>query len=84
MRVDRTAYTHYMLTPGPPETPEQEKRYARSFELIDSVVFEKEDLAIAESIQRGLAAEAYEHFVLGLAEYPIRAFHNSIARVLGR
>ena len=84
MTVDRTMCTHYLLTPAPATDEKQERHYAKSFELIDGVVFQNEDLAIAESIQRGLSSHAYEHFVLGSAEYPIRAFHDNIARALER
>ena len=88
LRTDETAYSHYLLTPENPDPDGPQKelyaRYQRSFELIDGAVFAAEDLDIAERIQRGLSSEAYEHFILGGAEYPIRVFHDTIARHLER
>jgi phenylpropionate dioxygenase-like ring-hydroxylating dioxygenase large terminal subunit len=80
--VDRTFYTHYMLIPGPPSSDEDHDHWQRSYQLIEETVFQSEDLMITESVQKGLDSGAYEHFLLGGLEYPIRVFHDRVDEAL--
>lgn len=82
--VERTVYAHYLMTPHAPRSDKQAAHFQRSFDLIDGVVFQQEDMAIAESIQRGIRSGAYPHFELGTIEYPIRVFHDHIADLIAR
>ena len=70
-----------MLILRPPENEEQSRYWDKTFQLIEgSVFFQREDLAIAESIQSGLGAQADTHFRLGHLEVAVKWFHDELAR----
>ena len=79
-------YHHRMLIPRPSETsetPENDERrryWDKTFQLIEGAVFQREDLAIAESIQAGLKARADSHFRLGQLEIAVKWFHDEVAQ----
>ena len=57
-------------------------RREKSFEHIHGQVFEKEDLAIAASIQSTLASGANPHVLVGGMEEGMRLFHQARDRAL--
>ena len=67
-----------MLIPEAPSTDKAEAHWARSFELIDGGVFNGEDLAVCEQIQRGLASGANDRLILGRLEQNLRRFHHTL------
>jgi hypothetical protein len=71
-----------MLVPEDPTTEKSRAHWDRSFDLIDRLVFNAEDLVICEQIQRGLAAGYADDFVLGGLEGCVRRFHDTIAEAL--
>lgn len=78
--TDHLLYHHRMLIPRPPENEEQSRYWDKTFQLIEGSVFQREDLAIAESIQSGLGAKADTHFRLGHLEVAVKWFHDELAR----
>jgi phenylpropionate dioxygenase-like ring-hydroxylating dioxygenase large terminal subunit len=66
-----------MLTDGPPETPEREDHYQRSFDLIDQV-FDGEDFRAAALAQQGIEAGAVDNLLLGGLEQTLRLFHDNL------
>jgi hypothetical protein len=82
--IDEVVFVHTMLAPHEPTSDEQRAAWQKTWELIDGKVFATEDLAICESIQSVLHAEAQRTFQLGSLEHSIRIFHDTIDRKLGR
>lgn len=85
--VDRVRVVHRMLVAEPPADDELRARLEKSFEHIQEEVFEKEDLAIAESIQSTLESGANSSVLIGGLEEGMRLFHiardNAIAEQTG-
>jgi Rieske 2Fe-2S family protein len=79
---DKAFYRHSFLVNTPIEDEEATARHEKTFALIDGTVFQKEDLMIAESIQRGLHINPSQDFLLGTLEYPIKHFHEGISKAL--
>ncbi|TMH27380.1 MAG: hypothetical protein E6H58_19655 [Betaproteobacteria bacterium] len=50
----------------------------KTFRLIEQTVFEREDIATAVAIQRGLRSGANEGLRCGLLEHEMLRFHDSI------
>ncbi len=89
--VDETVFTHTMLIP--PAAPavdiaadaeERGAHWEKTWSLIQEGVFEREDIAAAESIQTGLRSGANEAFAVGRFEFPLRLFHDWVERALER
>ncbi len=80
--IDQSLFVHTMLTPELPADDKARAHWERSFELIDTDVFNGEDLFICEQIQLGLAAAENASFVLGRFENNVRRFHETIAASL--
>lgn len=80
---DKTVFAHTMLTPAPPESPEQHDHFQRSFELIDRGVFEAEDIFVGVGAQRGMESGANKTLLFGGLEESAIRFHATIARELG-
>lgn len=78
--TDHLHYHHRMLIPRPPESEEQSRYWDKTFQLIEGSVFQREDLAIAESIQSGLCAQTDTHFRLGHLERAVKWFHDELAQ----
>jgi len=72
--VDRVRVIHRALVPAQLDA-ESQARFDKSFDHIDSGVFEREDLAIAQSIQSTLACRANPFVILGAREEGMRLFH---------
>lgn len=82
---DTTHYTHTMLVPSEPRIDKERLHWERSFELAEKGVFQREDLATAESIQAGLRSGANEALTFGRFEHGIRTFHGYVdAALAGR
>jgi glycine betaine catabolism A len=81
--VDEVVFVHTMLVPREPKNEEERAAFRKTWDLIDAKVFAEEDLAIAESIQSGLASDASTTFRLGTIEAPIIAFHRAIDAAIG-
>jgi Ring hydroxylating alpha subunit (catalytic domain) len=80
--IDESVFVHTVLTPERPRNDKACAHWERSFELMDSKVFNVEDLFICEQIQLGLAAATGVDFVLGRFEHNVRRFHASIGAAL--
>jgi phenylpropionate dioxygenase-like ring-hydroxylating dioxygenase large terminal subunit len=76
--ADETLFVHTMLTPEKPADEKAEAHWARSFELMDTGVFNGEDLATCEQIQRGLESGANDRLILGRLEQNLRWFHAEV------
>ena len=79
---DETLFVHTMLTPEKPADAKAEAHWARSFELIDARVFNKEDLVVCEQIQRGLASGANESLIVCRLEQNLQRFHSTVDAAL--
>jgi len=73
-----TLFVHSMLTPQLPADDRAEAHWARSFELMDTGVFNGEDLPTCEQIQRGLSSGANDRLIIGRLEQNLRRFHASL------
>jgi len=80
--VDETLFVHTMLIPEKPTDEKAEAHWHRSFELIDTAVFNSEDLVICEQIQRGLQSGANDALILGGLEQNLLHFHSVIETAL--
>jgi hypothetical protein len=77
--IDQSLFVHTVLIPELPASEKARAHWERSFELIDSKVFNEEDLFVCEQIQLGLAGATGVDFVLGRFEHNVRRFHATIA-----
>ena len=80
--ADETLFVHTMLIPEAPADDKAAAHWQRSFELIDAGVFDKEDLVVCESIQRGLASGANDAMIVGRLEQNLRRFHSTVDAAL--
>ena len=80
--ADETLFVHTMLIPETPTDEKAAEHWRRSFELIDTNVFNSEDLVVCENIQRGLQSGANEALIVGALEQNLRRFHSSIEAAL--
>jgi glycine betaine catabolism A len=81
--ADETLFVHTMLTPEKPLDEKAETHWARSFELMDTAVFNGEDLVVCEQIQRGLPSGANDRLIFGRLEQNLRWFHGELAQAVG-
>jgi len=80
--VDRVRVVHRMLVAEEPADEVARARLEKSFTHIHEEVFEKEDLAIAESIQTTLRSGANDSVLMGGLEEGMRLFHLARDRAL--
>ncbi|MCZ6806966.1 MAG: aromatic ring-hydroxylating dioxygenase subunit alpha [Deltaproteobacteria bacterium] len=80
--VDRVRVVHRMLVAEEPADEVARARLEKSFTHIHEEVFEKEDLAIAESIQTTLRSGANTSVLMGGLEEGMRLFHLARDRAL--
>jgi phenylpropionate dioxygenase-like ring-hydroxylating dioxygenase large terminal subunit len=79
---DRLGWAHTMLLRDAPRDDRQAAHFARSFELIEERVFQKEDLAIAEEMQEGIASRSLSHVTFGALEEAAGWFHDAVDAAL--
>ena len=84
LAVDRVRFEHTLIVPRDRAGAALADHYAASFELIEGGVFQAEDLAACESIQRGLAAGADDALVCGGLERAVPRFHRAIDDAIER
>jgi len=81
LAADSTRFVHWMLLERQPTSDAERDHYTKSFELIDEGVFGREDLAVAEAMQRGLTTGANPSILFGALEYPALWFHQTVDEV---
>jgi phenylpropionate dioxygenase-like ring-hydroxylating dioxygenase large terminal subunit len=79
---ERLSWTHRMLIPADRATPDWAPHWDKTFRLIEQAVFQKEDIACAVGIQRGMKSGANRFVTAGRAEQGIGWFHADVARRL--
>ena len=75
-------WTHRMLIPADRATPDWTPHWEKTFRLIEEGVFQREDIACAIGIQRGLASGANRFLTAGRAEQGLGWYHEEVARRL--
>lgn len=80
--ADETLFVHTMLIPEKPTSDKAEDHWRRSFELMDTAVFNGEDLVVCEQIQSGLRSGANDALIIGRLEQNLRRFHASLDAAL--
>ena len=76
-------WTHRMLIPADKTTPDWAPHWEKTFDLIEKGVFQKEDIACAIGIQKGMASGANRFVMAGRAEQGVGWFHDEIAKRIG-
>jgi phenylpropionate dioxygenase-like ring-hydroxylating dioxygenase large terminal subunit len=76
------SWTHRMLIPADRDTPDWTPHWEKTFRLIEEGVFQKEDIACAIGIQRGMQSGANRYLTAGRAEQGVGWFHAAIAGAL--
>ena len=79
----RLHWTHRMMIPEAAQNDTQRKHWDRTLQLIEETVFQKEDLHVAELIQRGLQTGANDTLLFGQLEYAVPWFHRTIDKAIG-
>ena len=72
----------FMLISEPPQTPEAEAHWAKSWELLDSGTFAGEDFRAAALCQRGIESGLVKTVIVGGLEAGIATFHTRLAELL--
>ena len=80
--AETLSWTHRMLIPADRTSPDWTPHWEKTFALIEQGVFQKEDIACAVAIQRGLKSGANRHLTAGRAEQGVGWFHAEVARAL--
>jgi phenylpropionate dioxygenase-like ring-hydroxylating dioxygenase large terminal subunit len=73
---DVTDWDHLMLVPK--QRAGEVEHWAKSWQLIEETVFQREDLWVCEQIQRSIASGATEELLFGTLEEPVRWFHAAL------
>lgn len=76
LAVDLTEYRHVMLIPA--DRVGETAHWQKNWDLIEGVVFQREDLGACEAVQRGLADGSTDHLLFGSLEHAIRWFHDAV------
>ena len=72
----------FMLIPEPPQTPEAEAHWKKSWELLDGGTFAAEDFRAAALCQRGIESGMVKTITVGSLEDGIAAFHQRLDKIL--
>ncbi|TMH14335.1 MAG: hypothetical protein E6H65_00395 [Betaproteobacteria bacterium] len=75
---EEVRWVHTMLIPPDRSGDDWTPHWDKTFRLIEQTVFEREDIATAVAIQRGLRSGANEGLRCGLLEHEMLRFHDSI------
>ena len=76
---DVTDWDHMMLVPRGGD----EAHWAKSWQLIEETVFQREDLWVCEQIQKSIMTGATDELLFGTLEEPVRWFHDALVAQLG-
>lgn len=79
---DRTLVENFMLIPEPPQTPEAEAHWEKSWKLLDEGTFGGEDFRAAALGQNGLSSGSIAEVTLGTLETGVRDFHDEVEKAL--
>ena len=74
---EKMKVVHRMMIAEPPADAEVAAKLDASFDLIQSQVFEKEDLAVSASIQTTISSGVNKEFTIGGMEEGVRIFHEA-------
>ncbi len=77
-----TIFVHSMLVAEYPGDEKVRSHYDRSFELIDSGVFEAEDIFVSVGAQAGMESGANSSLLVGAHEVGLRQFHEILRKEL--
>ncbi|HEU0283588.1 MAG TPA: aromatic ring-hydroxylating dioxygenase subunit alpha [Sphingomicrobium sp.] len=72
----------FMLIPEPPQSPEAEAHWKKSWELLDGGTFAAEDFRAAALCQRGIESGMVKTITVGSLEDGIAAFHQRLDKIL--
>jgi phenylpropionate dioxygenase-like ring-hydroxylating dioxygenase large terminal subunit len=75
---DQVRWVHTMLIPADRTGEDWRPHWEKTFGLIEQTVFQREDIATAVTIQRGLASGANAVMQLGRLEHEVARFHGNI------
>jgi Rieske 2Fe-2S family protein len=81
--VGSVRWVHTMLVPPDRSGEDWAPHWEKTFRLIEETVFQKEDIATAMAIQRGLPSGANTAFHLGRLEHGVLRFHRNIDAAIG-
>jgi Ring hydroxylating alpha subunit (catalytic domain) len=73
-----------MLIPREKATPDWTPHWEKTFRLVEQGVFQKEDIACAVGIQRGLKTGANAYVTAGRVEQAMAWFHASVMDAIGQ
>jgi len=76
-------WMHRMLIPRDKSTPDWAPHWEKTFRLIEQGVFQKEDIAAAVAIQKGLRSGANRYITVGRVEQAMAWFHDEVQTVVG-
>jgi Rieske 2Fe-2S family protein len=83
--VDQVRWVHTMLIPPERSGEDWIPHWEKTFRLIEQTVFQREDIATAVGIQRGLSSGAHPQVHLGRLECEVLRFHDGIdAAIAGK
>ena len=79
---DQVRWVHTMLIPPDRTGEEWNAHWEKTFDLIEKTVFQREDIASAVAIQRGLPSGANTGLVAGRLESDVLGFHRRVDQAI--
>jgi nitrite reductase/ring-hydroxylating ferredoxin subunit len=80
--VGESLVEDFMLIPEPPQSPEAEAHWQKSWDLLDGGTFASEDFRAAALCQRGLSSGLLRKITLGTLEAGLADFHALVEEAL--